>query len=126
MPKRRRSEAIAEKLALRYSSRWSDDKEPDDPEWMDGTGYDDPDAYWDDDRVREAEDRQHWEAFQRAREAHDLEFMLFWEQELQELGHLVMNPCNGMISPPAPKTPGNHGRYRHIHLGAYVLAHHVS
>ena len=37
-----------------------------------------------------------------------------------------MNPCNGMISPPAPKTPGNHGRYRHIHLGAYVLAHHVS
>ena len=38
----------------------------------------------------------------------------------------VMNPCNGMISPPAPKTPGNHGRYRHIHLGAYVLAHHVS
>ena len=38
----------------------------------------------------------------------------------------VMNPCNGMISPPAPKTLGNHGRYRHIHLGAYVLAHHVS
>ena len=37
-----------------------------------------------------------------------------------------MNPCNGMISPPAPKTPGNHGRYRHIHLGAYALAHHVS
>ena len=39
---------------------------------------------------------------------------------------LVMNPCNGMVSPPVPKTPGNHGRYRHIHLGAYVLAHHVS
>ena len=38
----------------------------------------------------------------------------------------VMNPCNGMISPPAPKTPDNHGRYRHIHLGAYVIAHHVS
>ena len=38
----------------------------------------------------------------------------------------VMNPCNGMVSPPVPKTPGNHGRYRHIHLGAYVLAHHVS
>ena len=37
-----------------------------------------------------------------------------------------MNPRNGMVSPPAPKTPGNHGRYRHIHLGAYVLAHHVS
>eukprot|EP01043_Picozoa_sp_COSAG02_P105441 COSAG02_NODE_41439_length_394_cov_1.522034_1_plen_47_part_10 len=37
-----------------------------------------------------------------------------------------MNPCNGMVSPPVPKTPGNHGRYRHIHLGAYVLAHHVS
>ena len=33
----------------------------------------------------------------------------------------VMNPCNGMISPPVPKTPGNHGRYRHIHLGTYVL-----
>ena len=81
MPKRRRSEAIAEKLALRYSSRWSDDKEPDDPEWMDGTGYDDPDAYWDDDRVREAEEEL-------AREAHDLEFILLWEQELQELGHI--------------------------------------
>ena len=80
MPKRRRSEAIAEKLALAYSSRWSDDKEPDDPEWMDGTGYDDPDAYWDDDRVREAEEEL-------AREAHDLEFILLWEQELQELGH---------------------------------------
>ena len=39
---------------------------------------------------------------------------------------VVMNPCNGMVSPPVPKTPGNHGRYRHIHLGAYVLAHHVS
>ena len=36
-----------------------------------------------------------------------------------------MNPCNGMVSPPVPKTPGNHGRYRHIQLGAYVLAHHV-
>ena len=37
-----------------------------------------------------------------------------------------MNPSNGMISPPVPKTPGNHGRYRHIHLGAYVRSHHVS
>ena len=44
-----------------------------------------------------------------------------------------MNPCNGMVSPPVPATPGNHGRYRHIHLGAYVfhlgayvLVHHVS
>ena len=61
--------------------RWSDDEEPDDPEWMDGTGYDDPDAYWDDDRVREAEEEL-------AREAHDLEFILLWEQELQELGHI--------------------------------------
>eukprot|EP01048_Picozoa_sp_COSAG05_P041165 COSAG05_NODE_21500_length_271_cov_0.848837_1_plen_26_part_10 len=25
--------------------------EPDDPEWMDGTGHDDSDEYWDDDRV---------------------------------------------------------------------------
>eukprot|EP01048_Picozoa_sp_COSAG05_P003902 COSAG05_NODE_192_length_14608_cov_6.266386_3_plen_49_part_00 len=40
---------------------------------MDGTGYDDPDAYWDDDRVHEAEEEL-------AREAHDLEFILLWEQ----------------------------------------------
>ena len=42
------------------------------------------------------------------------------------IDRLVMNPCNGMVSPPVPKTPGNHGRYRHIHLGTYVLVHHVS
>ena len=49
------------------------DEEPDDPEWMDGTGYDDPDAYWDDDRFREAEDRQ-------------LDRSIQFEQELRELG----------------------------------------
>ena len=32
-------------------------------------------------------DRKYWEAQELAREAHDLEFMLCWEQELQELGH---------------------------------------
>ena len=37
----------------------------------------------------------------------------------------VMNPCNGMVSAPVPTIPGNHGRYRHIHLGACVLVHHV-
>ena len=78
MPKRRRSEAIAEKLALPYSSRWSDDEEPDDPEWMDGTGYDDPDAYWDDDRFREAEDRE--------AEDRQLDRLIQFEQELRELG----------------------------------------
>ena len=45
-------------------------------------------AHFNDDGWIESElDRQHWEAQELAREAHDLEFMLFWEQELQELGH---------------------------------------
>ena len=38
----------------------------------------------------------------------------------------AMNPSNGTISPLVPTTPGNHGRYRHIRLGACVLVHHVS
>ena len=34
-------------------------------------------------------DRQHWEAQELAREAHDVEVMIDWEQELRQLGLLA-------------------------------------
>ena len=68
------SEAVNEKrrcIDSSHHSDWSDD------DWSD------PDPGW----IESELDRQYWEAQELAREAHDLEFMLCWEQELQELGH---------------------------------------
>ena len=48
------------------------------PDWN-GPDYDDG---W----IQSELDRQHWEAQELAREAHDVEVMIDWEQELRQLG----------------------------------------
>ena len=69
------------------------------------------DAHW------QAEtDRQHFEAMEAARPAHDLEFMLLWEQELarqefarQELARLEAGqPLHGWPSPPSTRRRRRH------------------
>ena len=51
------------------------------PDWN-GPDYDDG---W----IQSELDRQHWEAQELAREAHDVEVMIDWEQELRQLGLLA-------------------------------------
>ena len=88
MTKRRRldgreSEAEAEKRRHGYYEIDDDDDWDDpplEPHW-------DPD--YDDGWIQSELDRQHWEAQELAREAHDVEVMIDWEQELRQLGLLA-------------------------------------
>ena len=49
--------------------------------------WNDPDL--DDGWIQSELDRQHWEARELAREAHDVEVMIDWERELRQLGLLA-------------------------------------
>ena len=75
------SEAVFEKRRCIDSSHHSDWSDDDDPDWND------PD--YDDGWIESELDRQHWEAEELAREAHDVEVMIDWEQDLRQLGLLA-------------------------------------
>ena len=81
LPLGKESEAVNEKRRCIDSSHHSDWSDDDDPDWND------PD--YDDGWIESELDRQHWEAEELAREAHDVEVMIDWEQDLRQLGLLA-------------------------------------